>query len=380
MLELNIPEVDFIGLRFQNMSYKPLINLNAGDPDVEAPKCVKDALMKAFKEGGTWTHYGGSEIPQKFREAVVDYYKGFGPEYKTDNVLPTAGSSAALYVALATILDKGDEILMWEPSYSGHYSLLRNMGVRMSIAPLKEETGFHPDLDDLEDYVSPKTKAVLICNPNNPTGTVFRKGELETIGEIAVDHDMAIFSDEIYLHFIYDDNVFTSTASLGFEDRTINIMSFSKTFSMTGYRLGYVIVPDRYLQKASTIQRISAARPATFVYAGGTAALRSDFSYVEERCRVYDERRKYFCKAIDEVDRLYCKPFEGAFYAWFGIKDTGIGSVEFCDRLLKEQNVNLRPGKNFGVNIDYFVRVPLVRPIPDLKEAVARIDSFVKSL
>ncbi len=362
------------------MSSKPLINLNAGDPDVEAPKAVKDAVMDALKKGGNWTHYGGRDIPKQFREAVVDYYKTIGPEYKDSNVLPTAGSSAALYVALATILDKGDELLMWEPSYSGHFGLMSRMGLKSSVAPLLKETEFHPDVDTLNDYVSPKTKAVLICNPNNPTGTVFTKKELEGIGEIAEENDLAIFSDEIYLHFVYDDNVFTAPSSIGFEDRTINIMSFSKTFSMTGYRLGYVIVPDRYLEKATVIQGLTAARPATFVYAGGVAALRSDMSYVEERCKVYDERRNYFCKAIDAVDGLTCDLFEGAFYAWFSIEDLGIGSVEFCDRLMKEENVGLRPGKNFGMNIDGYVRVPLIRSIPELKQAVARIENFVSNL
>jgi aminotransferase len=360
---------------------KSFINLNAGDPDAEAPKCVIDAVLDAINKGGTWTHYGGAEIPQRFREAVVDYYKTFGPEYEPDNVVPTAGSSAALYIALATVLDKGDEILMWEPSYSGHYNLLGNMGIKMSVAPLKKETGFHPDLDTLEEYVSPKTKAVIICNPNNPTGTVFTKGELKGIGEIAEDHDMAILSDEIYLHFIYDDNVFTSTASLGdFKERTINIMSFSKTFSMTGYRLGYVIAPERFIQKSVGISRITAPRPATFVYAGGIAALRSDLSYVEERTRAYDERRRYFCNAVDGIDGLGCEPFEGAFYAWFDIGDLGLGSDGFCEELLKQENVRLRPGRVFGLNTDQYVRVPLVRPVPVLEEAVERIEKFVKSL
>lgn len=360
---------------------KPFINLNAGDPDVEAPKCVIDAVLDAVKNGGVWTHYAGSEIPQRFREAVVDYYKMFGPEYEPNSVVPTAGSSAALYIALATVLEKGDEILLWEPSYSGHYNLFRNMGVKMSVAPMKEETGFHPDLDTLEEYVSPETKAVLICNPNNPTGTVFTEKELKGIGEVATDHDLAIFSDEIYLHFIYDNNKFTSTASLdGLKERTINIMSFSKTFSMTGYRLGYVIAPERYIEKATTVARMTAPRPVTFVYAGGTAALRKGMPYVEERRQAYDERRKYFCKAIDDVDRLRCSPFEGAFYAWFCIKDLGIGSVEFCNRLLKEENVSVRPGKMFGLNIDGYVRVPLVRPVPVLKEAVRRIENLVKTI
>ena len=355
-----------------------LINLGSGDPDAEAPDCVKEAIFKALKDGGDWTHYGGREISQQFKEAVIDYYKTMGPEYKPENIIPTCGSTAALNVALGSVLDEGDEILMWEPSYSGHYSLLRGMGVKLSVAPLREDEGWHPDVDTLQEYASPETKAVLVCNPNNPTGTVFTEKELRAIGEIAVDHDLAILSDEIYLHFVYGDNKFVSTASLGLEERTINIMSFSKTFSMTGYRLGYTIVPDRYLKRANSLHGLN-NRPASFVYAGGTAALRSDFSYVKERKKVYGERIDYFCNALDAVEGISCIPADGAFYAWFNIKELGITSGEFCERLLKE-GVRMRPGKGFGLNTDHYVRAALVRPVSQLKEAVARVENVVNSL
>jgi aminotransferase len=238
--------------------------------------------LNAIKEGGKWTHYSTrGEIPDDFKAAVVDYYSTIGPIYEPTNVVPTAGSSAALYIALASVLEEGDEVLMWSPSYRGHYRLLDQMGVKASVAPLKRETGYHPDLDTLEDYVSLNTKAVLICNPNNPTGTVFTKKELEAIGELAIDHDITVFSDEIYLHFVYDDNEFVATSTLeGLKERTINIMSFSKTFSMTGWRLGYVIVPEKYIDRANKINRMTAPRPASFVYAAGTAALRGSMSYV----------------------------------------------------------------------------------------------------
>lgn len=358
---------------------KSFLNLDSGDPDIEAPKCVKEAIIKALKEGGAWTHYGGKDIPRQFQETVVDYYKTIGPEYKPENVIPTAGSSIALYMVLTTVFDKGDEILLWEPSYSGHYSLLKNMGIKMSVAPLKEETGWHPDMDTLQEYVSPKTKGVLICNPNNPTGTVFKKEELQAVGDLAVDHDLTIFSDEIYLHFVYDDNKFVSTASLdGLKERTINIMSFSKTFSMTGYRLGYTIVPDKYIEKV-TLAHDLATRPTTFVYAGGIAALKSDFTYVEKRKKTYEERVDYICNALNEVDGISCIPSEGAFYAWFNIKDLGIGSDEFCTRLRKEE-VGMRPGKRFGLKTDHYVRAALVRPVSELKEVVAKVKNVVNSL
>ena len=360
---------------------KDFIKLTGGDPDVEAPSWVIETALNAIKEGGQWTHYAGNEIPMRFKEAVVDYYKMFGPEYAPENVIPAAGSSAALYIALSTVLDDGDEVLMWSPSYAGHYRILREIGVKASVAPLKREAGYHPDLDTLEDYISPDTKAVLICNPNNPTGTVFTREELKAIGDIAVDYDLALFSDEIYLHFVYDDNEFVSTASLdGLYDRTLNIMSFSKTFSMTGWRLGYIIVPDQYLEKATALAALTAPRPATFIYAAGTSALRGSLSYVDERREAYDARRRYFCKAVDDIEGLSCHLFEGAFYAWIDARKYGLGSEEFVSKLQEAENVALSPGHRFGVDTDGFVRVPLVQPVPVLEDVVERLDRFVHSL
>lgn len=357
------------------------IKLTAGDPDVEAPSCAVEAALNAIREGGIWTHYGRPRIPQMFKEAVVDYYKTIGPEYDPKNVVPAAGSSAALYVALSTVLGAGDEVLMFEPSYRGHYRLLENMGVKASVAPLDEGTNYHPDLDTLPKYIGKKTKAVLICNPNNPTGTVFTRDELSAIGDLAEDHDLTIFSDEIYLHFVYDDNEFVSTASLGdLKERTINIMSFSKTFSMTGWRLGYIIVPDGLIDRAEKIYGMTAPRPASFVFAAGIAALKNGWSYIEERRRAYDERRRYFCKAIDEIDGLSCRLFEGSFYAWFDARSYGLGSEDFCNRLEEGENVALSPGHTFGLNTDGFIRVPLVQPVPVLREAVKRIERFVSTL
>jgi aminotransferase len=339
------------------------VKLTGGDPD------------------GKWTHYARGEIPEQFRQAVVDYYKNFGSVYETENVIPTAGSSAALYIALASVLAEGDEVLMWSPSYAGHYRILNEIGVKASIAPLERENGYHPDLDTLEDYISPKTKAVLICNPNNPTGTVFNRKELEAIGELAIDNDLAIFSDEIYLHFVYDDNEFVATSTLeGLKERTLNIMSFSKTFSMTGWRLGYTIVPERYLEKAYKIAALTAPRPATFIYAAGTAALTGSLSYVEERRQAYDERRRYFCKAIDELNGLSCHLFEGAFYTWFDARSYGLGSEEFVKRFEEAENVGLSPGHRFGVKTDGFIRVPLVQPVHVLKDVVGRLERFLGTL
>ncbi|MFA9494337.1 MAG: pyridoxal phosphate-dependent aminotransferase [Candidatus Bathyarchaeota archaeon] len=363
---------------------KEKIVLSIGDPDVEAPDYVFEAAYEKMKEGGAWTHYGyQSDKPAGFRSAVVDYYKKFGGvDYEPSAVIPSAGSSAALYIALRTILNEGDEILMFEPTYRGHFTLLNGMGVKQNLVQLEKENAYHPDIDAIAEAVTPKTKAVLVCNPNNPTGTVFTPSELKAIGDLAVDHDMGIYSDEIYLHFTYDDNVFTSTASLSdaYKERTINIMSFSKTFSMTGWRLGYIMVPEMYLAKAKMIAGMAAPRPPTFLYAAGEAALRGDFKYVNERCAAYDERRKYFCKATDAIEGLQCDLFEGSFYAWIDAKSTGMKSQEFVDKFAEVENVYFSPGHTFGPSQDGMLRVPLCQKMPVLEEGIARLERFIASL
>jgi aminotransferase len=360
---------------------KPYIKLNAGDPDVEAPKYAVKAAMDAIKKGGDWTHYGGAEIPKQFRESVVDYYKKYiGPEYKESNVIPVAGSSAALYIALSAVLKEGDEILLWEPSYSNHYGMLKDMGIKLNIAELPRENKYHMDLKKLPDHVTSKTKAILVCNPNNPTGTVFTKKEIEAVGDLAEDNDLAILSDEIYLHYVYDRNKFIAPSTIGnLRERTINIMSFSKTFSMTGWRLGYVIAPERYLAKAQSIARLAAARPATFIYAAGNACLRGDFKYVEKRRREYKKRRDYFTKAVDDMG-YPCHKFEGAFYAWFDARKTKLTSNDFIAKLEKAENVSLSSGSGFGTKQEGFIRVPMTQPIPVLEDVVERLQRFSKKL
>ena len=360
---------------------KPNIVLNAGDPDVEAPKYAVDAALDAIKKGGNWTHYGGEDIPKQFRNSVVEYYKKWiGPEYNEQNVIPVAGSSAALYIALASVLKEGDEILLWEPSYSNHYVMLRDMGIKLNIAELPRENKYHMDIHKLSNYVTKKTKVVLVCNPNNPTGTVYKKKEIEAVGDLAEDHDLTILSDEIYLHYVYDNNKFVAPSTIGnLKERTINIMSFSKTFSMTGWRLGYVIAPDRYIKKAQTVARLTAARPATFIYAAGDACLNSDFKYVDERRKEYQARRDYFCKEVDKIG-YPCHIFEGAFYAWFDARKTKLKSNEFISKFKKSENVSLSSGSAFGTKQEGFIRVPMVKPIPILKEVVDRLSRFTKTL
>lgn len=295
--------------------------------------------------------------------------------------MPTAGSGAALYIAMATVADKGDEILVFDPTFVGYFGKLKTMGVKPIYARLSKEKNFHIDCDSLKSCVSKRTKAILFCNPNNPTGTVFTKDELNAIRELALDNDLYVIADEIYLHFIYDDNIFISIASLdGMLERTINIMSFSKTFSMTGWRLGYTIIPEKLLSKSREYLSLSSSNPSSFVLAAGVSALKEGWGYVEERRREYKKRRDFSCKAVDNIKGLHCEPFEGAFYAWIDISETGLGSEQFVEELNKKEGVQLSPGLKFGPCSDGFVRASLVKPITVLEEVVERLERFVGSV
>ncbi|MBS7619083.1 aminotransferase class I/II-fold pyridoxal phosphate-dependent enzyme [Candidatus Bathyarchaeota archaeon] len=360
------------------------INLEAGDPDAEAPEKAKKAVIEAINLGGEWTHYshlGRTKPKDAFLEAVVEYYERFGPKYKPEQVLPTAGSGAALYIAMATISDKGDEIIVFDPTFVGYFSKLKTMGVKPIYARLAKEKGFHIDYDSLKNCVGERTKAILLCNPNNPTGTVFTKDELKAVRELALDHDLYVIADEIYLHFVYDDNVFTSIASLdGMLERTINVMSFSKTFSMTGWRLGYAIVPEKLLPRSREYLSLFSSNPSSFILAAGVSALKEGWEYVEDRRREYQKRRDFFCKSVDDINGLHCEPFEGAFYAWIDISETGLGSEQFVEELNKSEGVQLSPGIRFGPSSDEFVRASLVKPISILEEVVRRLERFVGSI
>jgi len=359
---------------------KDFINLSGGDPDVEAPSWVIEAAIKSIKKGGPGTHYSHvTSIPQEFQESVVKYYSSIGPRYESKDVLPTAGGSAALYIALASTLKKGDEALLWNPVYAGHPWILDEMGIKMNLAPLNPETNYHPDLETLENYITPKTKAIILCNPANPTGTVFTKNELKAIGDHAKDKDLAIISDEIYLHYVYPPYKFTAPSSLsGLQERTINVMSFSKTFSMTGWRLGYSIIPETYMKKAQAVARMIAARPATFTLEAGSAALNGDFKYVEERRNEYQKRRDHFISAVNQIEGLSTHLFEGAFYAWINAKSTGLKSYDFINRLKEKENVELSPGGMFGD--DTYIRVPLTQSVSVLKDVIERMKKFMKTL
>ena len=354
---------------------------SSGDPDFEAPPHVKEAAIKAIQEGGLYTHYAPAEVSDEFREAVVKYYSKYGVKYEPSQVNPTAGSGTALNVVIASFLKPGDECLAFDPTFGTHFRTPPSFGAKVGFIPLNK--GFYhmdPDPDELRKRVTDKTRMIIICNPNNPAGTVYTKEELSAIAEVAREKDIIILADEIYNEFIYDGRKHFAISSLdGMKERTIVVMSFSKTFAMTGWRLGYYILPEELAPKMTRLP--VGAVPATFVIKAGTAALTGPFDPIKRMCEEYDKRRRFFVKRMNEIKGFSCHMFEGAFYAYPDIKGLGVPSAKFVEELADKENVRISDGSNFGPEVAKgHLRIPLVKPIEVLETIASRMEHLAKTL
>lgn len=354
---------------------KGTLTLLGGDPDFETPKHIRDAALKALEEGRT--HYPPTPGIPELREALAEYHSKYGIDWKPSEVTVTAGSALALYASLAGTLNPGEEVILFEPFYFTYSALLKYLRVKKIPVPLVEEKGYRLDFEELKESVTQKTKMIILCTPNNPTGTVFTKEEIAGIAELAEDNDLLILSDEVYNELIWDGREHHSIASLpGMKERTIVCMSFSKTFAMTGWRLGYFIA-DEQITTCLASQPIG-FRPTTFIQLAGLEAIRGPWEPVKEMAKEYDRRRRYIVPRLNEIDGIQCQMPEGAFYVFPNIKDIGQKSIEFCEGLLTEQKVAVVPGIAFGSTCDYNVRIPLVKPIEYLSKCADAVENYVK--
>lgn len=368
----------FLFVSGRKLSSDAFIRNGSGDPDFEAPPYVKEAAIKAIQEGGRWTHYAQAGVPE-FQEAVVKYYSKYGVKYEPSQVRPTAGSSNALNAVLGALLKPGDECITFDPTFGTHFRTPPTFGAKVAFVPLSKGT-FHMDIDALGKVVSDKSKLIVLCNPNNPAGTVFTRRELQAIADVAIEHNIVVLADEIYNEFIYDGKKHVAIASLkGMKERTVVVMSFSKTFAMTGWRLGYYIVPEELSDKFT--RGVIMAAPATFIQKAGAIALGSSFEAVEKMCAEYDKRRKYFVGRLNEMKGVSCHMYEGAFYAYPDIKKLGIPSAKFVEELAAKEKVQISDGSAFGpVVAQGHLRIPLVKPIEVLDTIASRMERYIKTL
>lgn len=354
------------------------ISLGVGEPDFDTPWRVREEGIYSLEKGRTF--YTSNAGLKELRQEICSYLsRKYELSYEENEIVVTVGGSEGIDITMRTILNPGDEVIVAQPSFVSYLPCITMAGGVPVIVNLKEEDKFKLKKEQLEKVVTDKTKAIFISFPNNPTGAIMTKEELEPIAEFAKEHDLMVISDEIYSELTYG----TKHVSIGsfpeMKERTIVVNGFSKAFAMTGWRLGYVAGPSVIMKQMVKVhQYVIMAAPTNSQYAA-IEAMRYCDDEVEEMRIAYNQRRRYLVHAFEEMG-LDCFEPEGAFYIFPSIKKFGMTSEEFATRLLNEQKVAIVPGSAFGECGEGYLRVSYAYSIEELKEALGRLDTFIKGL
>ncbi|SFA99110.1 aminotransferase [Acetitomaculum ruminis DSM 5522] len=353
------------------------ISLGVGEPDFDTPWHIRDEGIYTLEKGKTF--YTSNAGLKELKEEICKYLKRrFNVSYHfQDEVLVTVGGSEAIDVALRAMLDPGDEVLIPQPSYVSYEPCTVLAGGVPKIINLKEENEFRLTRKELVDAITPKTKVLILPFPNNPTGAIMEKKDLEEIADVIVDNDLYVISDEIYAELTYGREHVTIASLPGLKERTILINGFSKAYAMTGWRLGYACGPENIMEQMIKIHQYAImCAPTNSQYAGVEALKKGDEDVAMMR-ETYDGRRRFLMQAFKDMGIDCFEPY-GAFYVFPSIKKYGMTSDEFATKLLEDQKVAAVPGTAFGACGEGFLRISYAYSLEDLKAALERVEAFIK--
>jgi aminotransferase len=333
-----------------------VISLCLGEPNFDTPPHIVEAAKEALDQG--LTHYTPNAGMVELRQVVADKYeREFGLEYSADNVMITVGAMEALYLSLATIIDPGDEVIVPDPYFPSYVGQVTMLGGKVVPVPVREENQFKLQAEDVEKAITQKTKAILINSPSNPLGSMLEKEDLEALAQVAEGHNLIVLSDEVYEKIIYDGSSHFSIAQVpGMKERTIIINSFSKTYAMTGWRVGYLLADEKIVEHMPKLQEGIAACVPAFVQKAAVAALTGDQEIVGKMVADYTRRRSILIDGLNQIPGFRCQKSPGTFYAFPNIKEFGKTSQEFAEELLFEAGVVTVPGSAFGTHYSSSLR------------------------
>ena len=351
---------------------KSIIHLQIGEPDFPTPPHIVEAGQKALAEG--WTKYGPTPGFPDLRESIARYIsKTRGITVGADNVCVVPGGKPIMYFSMTALLNPGDEVIYPDPSFPIYESLIHFLGAKAKPVPLVESRGFSFDLDVLEKSLSPKTKMVILNSPANPTGGVIPKEDLKKIADLLRERDVIILSDEIYSRIWYETRPESITQFPGMVEKTIILDGFSKTYAMTGWRLGYGVMP-KWLADAVNLMAVNATScTASFVQRAGLAALEGPQDAVDAMVAQFKKRRNAIVEALNTVPGFRFSLPAGAFYAFPNVTGTKMSSKDLADFLLTEAGVACLSGTAFGAQGDGFLRFSYANSLANILEAVDRI-------
>jgi aspartate/methionine/tyrosine aminotransferase len=363
--------------RAMEASGKSMVYLQIGEPDFDTPANVREAAKRALDEG--MTHYPPYAGLPDLRQAIADdttARRGF--EAKPSNVFVTVGGKGVMVYAIMALVDPGDEVIVPDPGYPIYDSITRFVGGTPVPIPIRQANDFRLDVDELASLITPKTKMLVINSPANPTGGVLTRGDIERIAELALRHDLVVMSDEIYARILYDGAEHVSIASLpGMAERTITLDGFSKTYAMTGWRMGYAIVPDWLIKPFGQLIINTISGVTAFAQAGAIEALRGPQDEVDRMVEEFRARRDLIVNGLNEIPGFDCITPQGAFYVFPDVSGTGMTGAELAERLLVDAGVCVLAGTSFGGVGANHIRISYANSRENLTEALRRIRSFV---
>jgi aspartate aminotransferase len=359
---------------------RSIIHLQIGEPDFDTPAHVREAAKRALDEGQT--HYPPFPGIPALREAIAaDVAMRKRVRADPSQVFVTVGGKGVMLYGILGLVDPGDEVLVPDPGYPIYESLTRFVGATPVPVPIRMAADFRLDVDELAGLVTPRTRLLIMNSPANPTGGVLTRSDLEGIAEIAIQHDLWVLADEIYGRILYDGAEHVSIASLpGMAERTIILDGFSKTFAMTGWRLGYAVVPPSLTKVYGQLIINTISGAPTFAQVGAVAALTGPQDDVDAMVAEFHARRDLVVDGLNAIPGIECRRPVGAFYAFPSVGGTGLTGHEFFERLLEGAGVCVLPGSAFGVFGDEHVRISYANSQPNLLEALKRIQGFVDGL
>ncbi|MDO5124220.1 MAG: aminotransferase class I/II-fold pyridoxal phosphate-dependent enzyme [Eubacteriales bacterium] len=356
-----------------------VISLSIGEPDFRTPWHVSKAAIDSLEKGRTW--YTPNRGFEKLRDEISSFVKRkYNLTYSAkEEILVTVGGSEALDLAMRCLLNPGDEVLIHQPSFVCYEPLTLMAGATPVVINTQQENCFRLTAQELEDAITPKTKLLVLSYPNNPTGAIMRRGDLEAIAEVIIKHDLMVISDEIYSELTYGDRHVSLASIEGMRERTIVINGFSKAFAMTGWRLGYAMGPAPIIDMMTKLHQFGIMSAPTVAQYAAIEALRNGDKDIDKMRDEYEMRKRY---VVGEFNAMGLECFEpnGAFYSFPCIKSTGLTSEEFCTKLLASKKVAIVPGNAFGESGEGYVRVSYSYSLKHLKEAISRIKEFLQEL
>ena len=353
------------------------ISLGVGEPDFETPWHITEEGIYSLEQGRTF--YTSNQGIPELREEISKWNKRkYNLDYNKEEIIVTCGGSEAIDIALRATINPGDEVIILEPNYVCYETdIIMAGGVPIKIK-LKNENGFRLTPKELESTITSKTKILLMNYPNNPTGAIMTREDLEKIANVIIKYDLLVISDEIYSELTYVGNHYSIGALSNMRERTLTINGFSKSFAMTGWRLGYVMGPKEIMDQVKKIHQFVVMSAPTISQYAAIEALRNGDADIERMRKEYDKRRKYLLKEFDRLG-LPCFEPRGAFYIFPCIAKYGISSEEFATHLLEKEHVVVVPGTAFGDSGEGFIRISYAYSLDALKEAIKRIEGFINS-